>query len=390
MSRIEYLTSESVTEGHPDKVCDQISDAILDAYLKEDPYSRVAVEALITQNHLTIAGEVTSHAVVNVEEIARNVMRDIGYDGFEKGLDYREAEIAILLHAQSPDIARGVQKKKIEEQGAGDQGMMYGYASNETKEFMPLPIVLAHALARRLAYVRKKGIVPNLYPDGKSQVVVAYRDGRPEYVRSVLISAQHSETMKLTELKRLITKHVILSTILKRFFIPQTKILVNPTGRFVVGGPEGDTGLTGRKIIVDTYGGACAHGGGAFSGKDPSKVDRSASYAMRWVAKNLVAAKLCDRVETRVSYAIGMNKPLSVDVNTYGTGKLPDDKIALIAAKVFDLRPGMIIKNLKLLQPIYAKTAAYGHFGRRDLKLPWETVNKVDQLRKFLKRESKR
>jgi len=380
MPEIEYITSESVTEGHPDKICDQIADAILDAYLRQDAHSRVAVEALITKGHLTIAGEVTSHARVNVEKITRDVIKSIGYNDVRKGLDYKNVEIEILIHEQSPDIARGVVKKKIADQGAGDQGMMYGFAVNETKELMPLPIILAHKLAKRLAVVRKRGIIKNLYPDGKTQVVVEYRDGWPYRLRSVLVSAQHSENLKEKTLRNLIISKVIKQTIPSKLFDKNTEILVNPTGRFIIGGPAGDTGLTGRKIIVDTYGGVGRHGGGSFSGKDPSKVDRSGSYAMRWVAKNLVASGICRKAETKVSYAIGMSRPLSVDVNTFGTGKFNDQEISKVVQKVFDLRPGAIIRDLRLLRPIYFQTAVYGHFGRSDLNLPWEQINKVKSL----------
>jgi len=380
MPEIEFITSESVTEGHPDKICDQIADAILDAYLRQDVHSRVAVEALITKDHLIIAGEVTSHARVNVEKITRDVIKGIGYDDVRKGLDYKNVEIEILIHEQSPDIARGVVKKKIADQGAGDQGMMYGFAVNETKELMPLPIILAHKLAKRLAVVRKRGIVKNLYPDGKTQVVVEYRDGWPYRLRSVLVSAQHSENLKEKTLRNLIISKVVKQVISSKLFDENMEILVNPTGRFIIGGPTGDTGLTGRKIIVDTYGGVGRHGGGSFSGKDPSKVDRSGSYAMRWVAKNLVASGICRKAETKVSYAIGMSRPLSVDVKTFGTGKFNDQEISKAVQKVFDLRPGAIIRDLRLLRPIYFPTAVYGHFGRSDLNLPWEQINKVRKI----------
>jgi len=364
-------TVESVTPGHPDKMCDQISDAILDECLRQDPMSRVAVETLGAHGKLFIAGEVTTKAEVDYEDIARKVYEHIGYTD--------KLEIITDIVEQSPDIAQGVDPG-----GAGDQGMMYGYATDETKELMPLPIVLAHKLTRRLALARKSGALPYLRPDGKAQVVVEYKKGRPDRVNTVLVSAQHDAKVSQARLRRDIISHIILKSVPKKLMDRKTKILVNPTGRFVIGGPAGDTGLTGRKIIVDTYGGVGSHGGGAFSGKDPTKVDRTASYAARWAAKNIVAAGLAKKVEVQLSYAIGVARPLSVNVNTYGTGIISDDKLRKLVNKVFDFRPGMLIKKLKLRRPIYRQTASYGHFGRTDVKLPWEETNMVRTLKKNL------
>jgi len=381
------LTSESVTEGHPDKMADQISDGILDAILKQDPYGRVAVETLLTTGLVIIAGEITTKAVINVPDIARQVIKDIGYTNSDYGFDSETCGIQVSIQKQSLDIAQGVShygQEKPELVGAGDQGIMYGYATNETKELMPLPIILAHKLTRQLAYLRKKGILKYLRPDGKAQVTVEYVDGGPKRVHTVLISTQHSPEVNLEDLKKDIVQNVIKKIIPSKLINKETKILINPTGRFVVGGPHGDTGLTGRKIIVDTYGGVGSHGGGAFSGKDPTKVDRSASYAARWVAKNIVASKLADKAEVQVSYAIGVPEPLAIDINTFRTGKVNDAKIKSAVMQVFDLRPGMIIKNLNLRRPIYGQTAAYGHFGRTDVDLPWEKTNKAKELRKVL------
>lgn len=360
----KIYTSESVTEGHPDKVCDNISDAILDAYFSKDPKSRVAVETLATTGRIVIAGEVTSTAKVDMDKVARETLKEIGYTDEKFGMDYKTVKIEIHVHEQSPDIAQGV-----DHDGAGDQGMMYGYACAETDELMPLPILLAHNLTKRLAEVRKKGIIPNLGPDGKSQVSVEYADGKPKRVSAVVIAQQHTEDIKEDELRKLIMKEVILP-VCGKYIDEKTKYHINATGKFVLGGPAQDTGLTGRKIIVDTYGGVGRHGGGAFSGKDPSKVDRSAAYAARWVAKNIVAKGLADEVEIQVSYAIGVAEPTSIAVETFGTGKVSDDEILEFIKKNFDLTPKGIITKLNLRRPIYKKTAAYGHFGRPEF--PWE------------------
>ncbi len=383
--RTEYLASESVTEGHPDKICDQISDAVLDAYLTQDPKARVACEAFICGNNLVIGGEITAQGKkVDVEQIARGVIKNIGYDDEKKGLDYRTVNITTMVNKQSPDIALGVSKEDPLEQGAGDQGMMYGYASDETDTIMPLPIYLAHALARKLSEVRKNNTLPFLGPDGKTQVTVEYHDGTPKRIQNILISTQHAPETEIEDLKRALIEKVIGSVVPKKLIDAKTDIFVNPTGRFVVGGPAGDTGLTGRKIIVDTYGGLAKHGGGAFSGKDPSKVDRSAAYAMRWAAKNIVAAGLAKKAEVKVAYAIGMSRPLAFNVNTFGTGKISDNKIENLVSLVFDFRPAAIIRDLNLLRPIYLKTAAYGHFGRTDIDAPWEVCNKVSELSQTL------
>lgn len=385
MLKIDYLASESVTEGHPDKVCDQISDAILDAYLKQDPKSRVACETFACNDQLVIGGEITSKGKVDAEKVARQVIKNIGYDSVEKGLDYKTVKVMLMINRQSPDIAMGVDQKDPMEQGAGDQGMMYGYASDETKTLMPLPIALAHSLALKLSQVRKDGTLPYLRPDGKTQVTVEYRDGQPHRIKNILISTQHHPDFSGEELKKALIEKVIRPVVPKKLVDQQTEIFVNPTGRFVIGGPAGDTGLTGRKIIVDTYGGMAKHGGGAFSGKDPSKVDRSAAYAMRWAAKNIVAAGLAKKAEVKVAYAIGMSRPLAFNVNTFGTGRLSDNRIADIVSEVFDFRPAAIIRDLDLLRPIYLPTATYGHFGRADLDLPWERTNRVSKLKKLAK-----
>lgn len=382
--KVEYLASESVTEGHPDKLCDRISDAVLDAYLKQDPKSRVACETFACGNNLIIGGEITSKGKVDVEKLTREVIKEIGYDDERKGLDCKTVKINLLLQKQSPDIAMGVSKKDPLDQGAGDQGMMYGYASDETKTLMPLPIFLAHALSRRLAEVRKNKIIPFLGPDGKTQVTIEYRDGKPKRIQNILISSQHSPEISMEELKKSLIEKVIKPVVPKNLIDKNTDIFINPTGRFVIGGPAGDTGLTGRKIIVDTYGGLAKHGGGAFSGKDPSKVDRSAAYAMRWAAKNLVASGLASKAEVKVAYAIGMSKPLAFNVNTFGTGKISDNEIEEIMNKVFDFRPAAIIRDLNLLRPIYFQTSAYGHFGRTDIKVPWEETEKVVEIKKLL------
>jgi len=384
----KFLTSESVTEGHPDKLCDQISDGIVDAMLSKDPLSRVACETLTTKGIVIISGEITTKCYVEVPQLVRKIISDVGYNDTDNGLDANTCGVITLIHSQSPDIAQGVSRSKKENLtnlGAGDQGLMYGYASNETKEFMPLPIVLAHKLSKRLTQVRKNKILPYLRPDGKSQITIEYENDKAKRIENVVIAAQHNPDISLDKIKKDIIKNVIKPIVPKKLIDKNTKYFINATGRFVLGGPAADTGLTGRKIIVDTYGGVGSHGGGCFSGKDPSKVDRSGSYAARWVAKNIIGAKLADKVEVQLAYVIGVAKPLSINVNTFNTGKIADEKIAKIINKVFDLRPGMLIKNLKLRRPIYKQVAAYGHFGRNDLDLPWEKLNKVAELKKLAK-----
>ena len=392
MSKILF-TSESVTEGHPDKICDQISDAILDALLAQDPMSRVACETAITTGLVLVMGEVTTTAQVDLQNIIRNTIREIGYDASEKGFDANTCGVMVALDKQSTDIAMGVDKaleakltdSQIEAIGAGDQGMMFGYATNETDEYMPYPIHLAHRLSRQLSKVRKGGTLPYLRPDGKSQVTVEYDEsGNPSRIDAVVISSQHSEDVSWDQIKEDIREKVIDPILPAELLDDDTKYYINPTGRFVIGGPNGDSGLTGRKIIVDTYGGWARHGGGAFSGKDCTKVDRSAAYAARYVAKNLVAAGLCDKAEIQLSYAIGVASPTSIRIDTFGTGKLSEDKLVDIIRENFDLRPAGIIQMLDLRRPIYKATAAYGHFGRNDLDLPWEKLDKVDLLKKYL------
>jgi S-adenosylmethionine synthetase len=388
-----FFTSESVTEGHPDKMCDQVSDAVLDACLEQDPMSRVACETAIKTGFVLCLGEITTKAFVNFDQLVRKVVNEIGFDSSDKGFDGNTCGVQLAIASQSPDIAQGVdaamevrgsESDDIEKVGAGDQGMMFGFACNETPEMMPMPIAMAHRLARRLSEVRKSGELNWLRPDGKTQVTVEYSKGRPVHIDTVLISTQHHPDISQEDINQLLTDVVIMPTLPKDLVNGKLKVYTNPTGRFVVGGPMGDAGLTGRKIIVDTYGGMGRHGGGAFSGKDPTKVDRSAAYACRWVAKNVVAAGLAERCEVQVAYAIGMAKPLSINVETFGTGKVSDDKINRAIHDVFDLRPGAIIRDLDLRRPIYRKTAAYGHFGRTDVQLPWENIDRAEALKAAL------
>ncbi|MBO4887242.1 MAG: methionine adenosyltransferase [Firmicutes bacterium] len=389
---MKYLfTSESVTEGHPDKICDQISDAILDALLAADPQSRVACETTATTGMVTVMGEITTEAYADIPRIVRNVVNEIGYTRSDYGFDGDTCAVITSIDEQSPDIAMGVdesyayqqgaQEDVYEKTGAGDQGLMFGYACSETPEYMPLAITMAHKLCRRLAEVRKSGELSYLRPDGKSQVTVEYVDGKVSRIDTVVVSTQHDPDVSQETLRRDILEKVIRRVIPAEYLDSDTKFFINPTGRFVIGGPQGDTGLTGRKIIVDTYGGAAPHGGGAFSGKDPTKVDRSACYAARYAAKNLVAAGLCERCQIQLAYAIGVARPVSIMVDTFGTGKLPDEKMVEIVTRHFDFRPAAIIDKLDLRRPIYRQTAAYGHFGRTDLDLPWEKLDKVDELK---------
>ncbi len=381
MGKITYVTSESVTEGHPDKICDQISDAILDSLYEQDPQSRVAIECLTTTGTVHVAGEVTTNGYVDVQKVVRQTLKEIGYTDPRFGIDCDDAGVWSAIHEQSPDISKGVTESQDHEQGAGDQGMMYGYACNETPELMPLPIILAHKLTRRLAFVRKEGIIPHLGPDGKSQVSVQYEDDKPKKVTAVVIAQQHKKDIDEKTLKEQIRKEVI-DPICKEYMDENTKVFINGTGAFVIGGPEGDTGVTGRKIIVDTYGGVGRHGGGCFSGKDPSKVDRSGAYAARYVAKNIVAAGLAEKCEVQLSYCIGIAQPTSINVDCFGTNKIPEEKISELVKKHFKLTPKWIIDTLKLRRPIYKKTASYGHFGRDDPDFTWEKTDKAELLKK--------
>ena len=384
-----FFTSESVTEGHPDKVCDQIADAVLDDILEKDPAARVAVEVCATTGMVMVFGEMTTAHYCDIPAIARAVIKDVGYDDSSLGFDYKTCAVLTSIKEQSPDIARGVNEAsdyvgcdEFDKQGAGDQGMMFGYATDETPELMPLPIVLAHAVTMRLTEARKSGEISWLRPDGKSQVTVEYEGDVPKRVDTVVVSAQHSDSVDQATIEREIVEKVIKKAIPARYLDKKTRFFVNPTGRFVVGGPAGDSGLTGRKIIVDTYGGYCPHGGGALSGKDPSKVDRSGLYMARYICKNLVAAGVCKRVELEVAYAIGRARPVSVYVDTFGTGVVGDDAVAKIVSEVFDLRPGAVIKNLRLARPIYRAASNYGHLGRGDF--PWEKTDKIDEIAKEL------
>ncbi len=381
MGRNYLFTSESVTEGHPDKVCDQISDAILDEFLKQDPESRVAVETLTTTGIVVVAGEVTSRAKFDVQDVVRKTLREIGYDDPQFGFDADSCSVLVSLHSQSPDISQGVSSNENKEQGAGDQGLMFGYATNETEEMMPMPIMLAHKLTKKLAEVRKNESLPWVRPDGKSQVTVEYEDGKPKKLETIVIATQHSPEISNEQIKKEIIEKVI-KPVCGKYWHDKIKIHVNPTGRFVIGGPPGDAGLTGRKIIVDTYGGMGRHGGGAFSGKDPSKVDRSACYMCRYIAKNIVAAGLAERCEVQVAYAIGVAEPVSLMVSTFDTSKIPEEQIENLVRKHFDMRPAALISQLQLKRPIYRKTAAYGHFGRNEPEFSWEKTDKAEVLRK--------
>ncbi len=388
----KLFSSESVTEGHPDKVADQISDAILDAMLDKDPSARVAAETMVTTGLVLVAGEITTKCYVDIPKLVRETVQDIGYTRAKYGFDGETCAVLTSIDEQSPDIAQGVDKAlekrqeeitedEIEAIGAGDQGMMFGYASNETEEYMPLPISLAHKVTRQLSRVRKNGTLPYLRPDGKAQVTVEYRNNEPYRIDKVVVSAQHSPKITMEQLEQDIIEYVIRQVVSAKLLDNDTEYLINPTGRFVVGGPQGDAGTTGRKVIVDTYGGLARHGGGAFSGKDPTKVDRSAAYATRYIAKNIVAAGLADKCELQVAYAIGVANPVSIMVETFGTAKIPEEQIEQLVSKHFDLRPGAIIRDLDLLRPLYKQVACYGHMGRDDVNVPWEQIDKAEQLK---------